>query len=226
MGRDYTQDELNTLALPNNDMLPGEIGCALSHVGVLKEFLSSDESVALVMEDDIDVQDSFDSNDLVRLTKWFDSLDIPAILLLYTSAHAYHKCIEINDIGIYKAFTGAMTHAYLINKCAAKAIIKIQTPIRFEIDIFKYYNLLGGVSIFSLDRDYIVQQGFDSYIEEERVFRTNFVNRGKKRKNAYKECYKQLSFKHKCRVIKILIQKSIWEALFKKKGIQYRKRSR
>lgn len=221
MGRDYTQDELNTLALPNNDMLPGEIGCALSHVGVLKEFLSSDESVALVMEDDIDIQDSFDSNDFVRLTKWFDSLDIPAISLLYTSAHAYKKIVSLETIDVYKAFTGALAHAYLINREAAKRIIQLQTPIRFEFDIFKYYYLLANVEIYSLNSDYINQKGFGSLLDDEREGRGNFLNRGRKRKATYKACFKNLSLKHKLWAMWIQVKKSVWEAFYKKKGIQY-----
>lgn len=226
MGKDYTQDELNTLALPNNGMTPGEIGCALSHVGVLKDFLSSDEMVALVMEDDIDVQKSFDGEDLSSLIEWFRNLEEPTILLLYSSGHSYSKCSKINGIDIYKAFTGSMAHAYLINREAAEIVVKMQTPIRFEIDIFKYYKLLGGVNILALDKNYILQQGFDSYIEKERVLRSSSSDREKKRKNTYKQYYKSLTLKNKCRMIKILIQKSIWEIFFKKKGIQYRQRMR
>lgn len=35
------------------ELTPGEIGCALSHVAALREFLNSDADIALVLEDDV-----------------------------------------------------------------------------------------------------------------------------------------------------------------------------
>ncbi len=221
MGREFSQEQLNQWAIPDNGMLPGEIGCALSHVAVLHEFLESDEKVALIFEDDIEVTNGFSTDNLQQLVSWFNQLEEPSILLLYTSSHGYKEVASLENIQIYKAFTGSMTHAYLINRAAAQKVIEIETPVRFEIDIYKYYNLLGGVSIYSLDKDYIVQQGWDSFIDEERNTRNNFVERGKIRKATYHSYWKDLSWQEKLRSVRILIAKSIWEAFFKKKGIQY-----
>ncbi|MGE8551516.1 MAG: glycosyltransferase family 25 protein, partial [Acinetobacter calcoaceticus] len=47
-------------------MTPGELGCAMSHIAALKDFLSSDEEYAIIFEDDVIERFEIDFQDLEK----------------------------------------------------------------------------------------------------------------------------------------------------------------
>ncbi len=59
----YCKYVLPSLEAGHRLILPGEVGCTLSHLRALKEFLDSDSERALILEDDINGDDS----DLVKV---------------------------------------------------------------------------------------------------------------------------------------------------------------
>ncbi|MEE9387154.1 MAG: glycosyltransferase family 25 protein [Paracoccaceae bacterium] len=52
-------DRLQAMRTQNRELLPGEVGCYLSHMGCLKRFLESGKKHLLVLEDDCDLPDDF-----------------------------------------------------------------------------------------------------------------------------------------------------------------------
>lgn len=61
----------------NNKFLsPGEVGCTLSHLEVLKEFLKTDEKYCLILEDDIIGKD----NDLLEIERIIDKTRLNGII--------------------------------------------------------------------------------------------------------------------------------------------------
>lgn len=52
-------DATGSLAYMGRALLPGEIGCYMSHVGCLREFLATDKSHLVVLEDDAHLQPGF-----------------------------------------------------------------------------------------------------------------------------------------------------------------------
>jgi glycosyl transferase family 25 len=130
------------------DVLPGEIGCYASHLGVWQALLDSPHEVALILEDDVVFHDDFlAALDLVlaRQAGW-DMVKLNKI-------RAKHP-VRRRDLGRYwlNAYIGAFTGmgAYLITRDFAKAQMPSLHPIRrpfdhaldrFDARTFRHYGL-------------------------------------------------------------------------------------
>ena len=68
-----------------------------------------------------------------------------------------------------------------------------QTPVRFEIDAFKFYYWLNACKLYCLDKDFIVQLAED--IIPSTVEKCWKDNRKAKKDAAYKDLYNQLPLK-------------------------------
>ncbi|WP_251441080.1 glycosyltransferase family 25 protein [Veillonella intestinalis] len=196
MGRNLKEDTLKQCVVSNNYLSAGEIGCALSHLSIFKEFLNSEEKVLVVFEDDVRFSESFIEEDLHSMCKYIGDNNNPAVLCLYKSSQKNKAVKELKGCKIYTTYGFAMSHAYIINRAAAENILKIQTPIRFEIDIFQFYYLLGACSLYCLNRNLAIQDNsFQSEIEQSRSGRTN--DEDKKRKENLKSYLKKQSIFNK-----------------------------
>ena len=97
---------------------PGEIGCTLSHQKCYRRLIESDESYAIVFEDDI-VMNEDPVSFIAEIEKWLRT-DEPRVLLLsgwfwYTNESGFdekHKVATVSD--------GYLTHAYALNRAAAE----------------------------------------------------------------------------------------------------------
>lgn len=181
MGSKLEDNILRDSVVSNNYLSKGEIGCALSHLALFKEFLKSEDTVLVVFEDDVQFDEFFTETDLRLLSDFVRNNSEPSVLCLYKSSQKNKKVKRLKYYDIYTTFGFAMTHAYIINRSAAENILRIQTPIRFEIDIFQFYYLLGACKLYCLNRNLAVQDSaFQSEIEQSRSGRTN--DEDKKRK--------------------------------------------
>ena len=82
-----------------------------------------------------------------------------------------------------------------MNRSAAEIILSIQTPIRFEIDAFKFYYWLADVNLYCLNKD-LVEQSME--LESGIGFGgVDADNRTKLKNKAYKDLYKKLPLKGK-----------------------------
>lgn len=113
-------------------ILPGEIGCYLSHIGVWQDFLDSGRDVALVLEDDILLHHDFRvamQHGLASIDKW-DMLKLSRIRAKFP--------VKQDVIGDYQlsAFVGTFTGmgAYLITRSCAKRLLPDMFPISQPID--------------------------------------------------------------------------------------------
>jgi glycosyl transferase family 25 len=138
--RKYTLEEIDSFVwVPRrewrNYLRPGAVCCALSHMIAYKKFLDFGGDWCLVLEDDVFVVPSR-YNSFMKLVQDLKTLDYDLILLnsyankkvdLYrdNSYKELHSC--------YKKFpqSGA---AYLINKSAAKNIIRNNNPVMCTAD--------------------------------------------------------------------------------------------
>ena len=204
MANRMTKTELEIKALKGTFLAPSEIGCALSHIGVYQEFLESDQKSIIICEDDIYLTKYFNKAAIQKIKDFVEASNEPRVVVLQKSIY-HHKLIEAvnNDMNIYSARNLFCTHGYIINRQAAKNIKSIQTPIRFEIDAFKFYYWLGLCKLYCLDKDLILQHDNDviestvnsgininSNEESQRTFKKN---------SAYKELYLKLSLIGKLR---------------------------
>lgn len=122
---------------------PAEIGCYLSHVGVMVEFLASDAEFALVLEDDITFQPDFIqaiAAALARSGEW----DILRLSTVNSArAIAYGRLSDGRKIGV------ALTRekgagAYIVNRKAARWITGL-VPMRLAYDIAFDLEYLAGL---------------------------------------------------------------------------------
>ena len=112
----------------------GTIGCSLSHINIWKEFLKSDYSYALVIEDDV----QFAPSDLQQAVKNVLShkkiWDVCSFELLH---HGFPLNIRnIDDHHHLAIYLTNVTHTgcYLISRKAAQNLLKKALPIKIPID--------------------------------------------------------------------------------------------
>lgn len=158
MGGNLTEEELNAAIQDRRLLSLGEIGCALSHLEVLKKFLASEEEVALILEDDIIFSEALTLPLLEELKAWVKAQAGGCVIALYSENYKKKKVENIQDFSIYAAHHFWCSHAYFINREAAKGILEIQQPLAFVYDCFKYYYWLDACKIYCLDKDLILQR--------------------------------------------------------------------
>ena len=196
MANKMSKEELATKSIKDTFLSPSEIGCALSHCGVYDEFLKSDEKSIMICEDDIYFTEYFNYDSLLKIKEFLDETDEPRLVVLQKSIYHHKRIKSVGDnVNLYSTRNAFCTHGYMINRAAARNIKIFQTPIRFEIDAFKFYYWLNACKLYCLDKDFIVQLAED--IIPSTVEKNWKDNRKAKKDAAYKELYNQLSLKGK-----------------------------
>ena len=196
MANKMSKEELATKSIKDTFLSPSEIGCALSHCGVYDEFLKSDEQSIMICEDDIYFTEYFNYDSLLKIKEFLDETDEPRLVVLQKSIYHHKRIQSVGDnVNLYSTRNAFCTHGYMINRAAARNIKMFQTPIRFEIDAFKFYYWLNACKLYCLDKDFIVQLAEE--IIPSTVEKNWKDNRKAKKDAAYKELYNQLSLKGK-----------------------------
>ena len=196
MANRMSKEELDTKAIKDTFLSPSEIGCALSHCGVYDEFLKSDEKSIMICEDDIYFTEYFNYDSLLNIKAFLEETDEPRLVVLQKSIYHNKRIQNVGDnVNLYSTRNAFCTHGYMINRAAARNIKIFPTPIRFEIDAFKFYYWLNACKLYCLDKDFIVQLAED--IIPSTVEKNWKDNRKAKKDAAYKELYNQLSLKGK-----------------------------
>ena len=138
-GRTLTPEQRAALDEPafhrKHGMTPvaGELGCYLSHVEVMREFVGSPASFALILEDDVLLHDSLpavlkglvanpDRWDMVKLSAVHSGTPVPVLEL----APGYQLAVMLSRC------TGSS--AYVINRRAARAYLDGLLPMSLPVD--------------------------------------------------------------------------------------------
>ncbi|NEX45780.1 glycosyltransferase family 25 protein [Pseudotabrizicola algicola] len=114
------------------EVLPGEIGCYHSHLGVWQALLASPHKAALVLEDDVVFHDDFlPALDLAlaHADRW-DMLKLNKIRAKFPVGQGALGAYRLN------AFVGSFTGmgAYLVTRACAQDLLPALLPIRRPID--------------------------------------------------------------------------------------------
>ncbi len=122
------------------DVLPGEVGCALSHLRALSLFLRSSHRHAVVLEDDALVTRAAadavaalvapgapDDWDLVKLAAHHARFGVPLRRLSGAGSPGLRLCAM--------PYRAAGSAAYLVDRAAAAALLAGLLPLRFPYDI-------------------------------------------------------------------------------------------
>lgn len=196
MANKMTKEELDVKAIKDTFLSPSEIGCALSHCGVYDEFLKSDKKSIMICEDDIYFTEYFDYDSLLQIKEFLEETDEPCLVVLQKSIYHHKRIRSVGDnVNLYSTRNAFCTHGYIINRAAARNIKSFQTPVRFEIDAFKFYYWLNACKLYCLDKDFIVQLAED--IIPSTVEKCWKDDRKAKKDAAYKDLYNQLPLKGK-----------------------------
>lgn len=145
-----TPEELENKVIGRNYLSPGEIGCALSHLKIYQIMIEEHIPYALIFEDDIQLSPMFTPNVLTQIESFLQKIPDtqPHVILLYDTGFKSKPLAKLNEtITINKTVNGFTTHAYFINLQAAKNILAIQSPLKFEIDAWKHYIYLDQLQL-------------------------------------------------------------------------------
>ena len=98
----------------NRDILPGEIGCSLSHLSVWKDAKNRDYESILILEDDFKVDSEFPAKE-IAIYDWG---------LLYLGRQKIGGDIDIqNELYIHPGYSW-LSHAYMLSKLGIERIIE------------------------------------------------------------------------------------------------------
>lgn len=175
-GKELTDEEKDRLFDAGNytrryrrSVLPGEIGCTLSHRACYKRLLESDRGFALVLEDDACFVKGAFTEDFSKSVMNFMNGDIPLVLLLHADFESMGKGYSFSgDYFLYPVYSALFTTAYLINKKAARLLLQNKSPYWVADDwlLFRRW----GIRVYSLYPSVVIQQWdtFDSSILDEK----------------------------------------------------------
>ena len=136
-------------------VLPGEIGCTLSHQKCYKELISSMYNYVLILEDDVVIKEKISSK--VNIIDKIMNVNEPRILLI-SGLFIFSKKLTIDgeNVGIVK--DAALTHSYCINKAAAQKLIEPRPYIR--ADDWRYL-IHKDVTVYGLIPHLVNQDNFN-----------------------------------------------------------------
>ena len=150
--RKLSSDELKKLCI-NEAMTPGEIGCAESHLQILRDFLKTEEKSVFIFEDDVQFSKKMNKNVLKEFKKFIDSKNTPSVIILRKRKRLGKEIYRIGNIPVYECYRATGTISYLINRKAAEIILKENTPISFEADAWGTYSESKLIKLYSLNED-------------------------------------------------------------------------
>lgn len=178
----------------NTKMSPSQIGCALSHIKIYRQFIKSEYNFALILEDDAIFKYNLE-DELKNFIK--DSFIYKKqIVLLSELKQFYGKPIKkIEKYELVNVLNAFFAHAYFINKNAAKSIISFNYPIKTIADNLVFFKIYCGIKITGIN-PFIVDQ-------DKKKFQTTISVEKKNYKKKF--LFKQKIYKFKLQIIKFFV---------------------
>ena len=123
----------------------GELGCALSHLGIYENIVSDGLDMAVVLEDDVLLEDNFVGS--VKTAANFVNVEQPQVVLFSDYGQA---SVGICKRGIWEISNGSCTDGYLITRRAAELILKINKPVVVQADGWTRWHRRYGLQLYRL----------------------------------------------------------------------------
>lgn len=132
------------------DLTPGEIGCALSHLGVYQRMVADGLPFALVLEDDALIGAQFQEV-LENTLGMIHPNEEKAVLFVHTQKYSewFSRKID-NDHKLAPAVDAYCAHAYLITQAAAKKLLVTLNPVHTVADCWNYLMKNRVIEILSV----------------------------------------------------------------------------
>lgn len=150
--RKLSSDKLKKLCV-NEAMLAGEIGCAESHLQIMRDFLKTEENSVFIFEDDVQFSKKVNKNVLKEFKKFIDSKNTPSVIILRKRKRLGKKVYRIGNIPVYECYRATGAISYLINRKCAEFLVKNNTPIRFQSDAWSIYAPSKLINLYALNED-------------------------------------------------------------------------
>ncbi|EQC0988108.1 glycosyltransferase family 25 protein [Enterobacter asburiae] len=134
---------------------PGEIGCSLSHLAAYKALASSNDTCALVLEDDIFIPENI-SQCMCELEKKLTTKTPCVYLLSHVNQYNSKSLFDLTDNHkIHEVYNAAFTHAYVINRAAALVLLEKLFPIWCVADQWQTFREFGFIHLYGVVPEYI-----------------------------------------------------------------------
>lgn len=164
-------DEAGTRAACGRAFTRGEVGCALSHLGIYRELLRENLPYGLIFEDDCNVHPDLPAL-LPAIGQWL-AVDSPRVLVLsplrgYLGRGALALGEQHQIVKIHRVW-GA--YGYCLNQAAARALLSVNTPIILAADDWIRYRQRTPIELCGLD-PYLVlpnEMGEVSHLDQDRA---------------------------------------------------------
>lgn len=137
---------VRTAFVRGHGLLPGELGCALSHLGVYRKMVDDGLDVVCVLEDDAFPEPNF-AEALARLETQLEVRRAQVVLLSPTS---YHPDLTPFAPGLQRIDDGMFADAYIITRPAAEAILRVTSPVKCACDFWGYLSRRAHIDLFRL----------------------------------------------------------------------------
>jgi glycosyl transferase, family 25 len=156
-GRQLSEDALigqyaKTRAIAEyREMTAGEIGCALSHIGVYKEMLRVDRKYALVLEDDAQLGAEL-ANTLNELVQTVRAEDQVVVLLTHVDKYSRWDAINLsaNKKLVKRYGHWWLAHGYFITQAAAAKLAEGLVPVWTAADSWAAFEQSGLIQLRAL----------------------------------------------------------------------------
>lgn len=128
-------------------MLPGELGCALSHIGIYRQVLDRALPMALILEDDACLNPNV-PRVAEALERCVSASEARAILLTWASVVGPVQRGKLwAGYQLTAAKSAVCTHGYVITRAAAERLIAALYPVRHPADCWTWMRRHGVLRI-------------------------------------------------------------------------------
>lgn len=166
----------NKAQLAWRELTLGEIGCALSHIGIWRDMVENGVSHALILEDDAQL-----SKDVPRVLEKLAACFLPdqPILTLLTRVKRYRRknCLLLDGFQVAEIFDNSLiygdvfgAHGYFLTQRAAQRMLEQLYPVWIINDFWPKFRRMGLVDVRAVVPYCISHSHFsiESNIEEDR----------------------------------------------------------
>ncbi|MEG3133880.1 glycosyltransferase family 25 protein [Rouxiella sp. T17] len=156
---------------PDCRMTLGVIGCALSHLAIYKKMIDGNLPMALILEDDARI--STRTLEVLKELETTYNNNERVYLLTPPEHYCPTKSISVSPhLSFYRVSTACSTAGYVVTLQAAKKLININMPIKWEADSWAMFSFVHDLEIYCLVPPVIADGDIDkraSTLEVERA---------------------------------------------------------
>ena len=118
----------NRLPMPR----PGEVGCYLSHLKAMEEFLRTDAPWCVILEDDVEVRP--ECVEVLAALGQKDDWDLVKLFCFHSGLPVRKRALTQNHHLVVHLTRTTSSAAYAINRHAAETLLKSMRPISEQVD--------------------------------------------------------------------------------------------